>query len=882
MTEIQPTLSPGVLLGHYQIMAVAGAGGMGVVYKAWDQKLERTVALKFLPSSVISNTRAKDRFLKEARAASSLDHPNIGVIHGIEELSAERSYIVMAFYEGQSLANKIRDGSISCQNAIDIAFQIALGLGHAHTHKIVHRDIKPSNIMITPEGVAKIVDFGLAGLIKSEIETVSGETGGTIGYMSPEQTFGRPVDQRTDIWAWAVVLVEMLTGRNPFWRDSIPATVNAILSEAPRGIEQTPALLQPIIYHALAKHPQDRYQNCAEILPALESARDRVNSSTEAGDLLAPTQPIDSNALKNHVARATGSGASQVARKRKAIIAGSVLAAALFVALFVGTFVRDRFQFTAQPKHIAVLPFDNIGHDPENDVIAAGLMETMAGKLSNLDVDNKSLWVVSASEVRKRNITDPAMALRDLGATLAVKGSIERQGNDVHLTANVIDARNLRQIGSVVVENRSGDLSALQDEAVAGLARLMGVVHPDNTHGNASEVGKPAAYEEYLKSVGYMQRYDKPGNLDHAIESLKRATQEDASFALAYAQLGEAYRLKYQLDKNPKWLDDALSSCQKAAEIDSRVTAVYVTLGRIHELSGKHDLAVQEFQRALDFNPRDASALGGIAHAYENAGHIAEAEAAYKKAVALRPDYWDAYDDLGLFYDRQGKYPEAISQLRLAVACTPDNAQVYSNLGAVYSDANDSKLFPEAEQALKKSIDLAPSYVAYANLGNLYYMEKRYAESAAMAEKALTLNSNDYAVWNNLITAYEWLNETEKIDRAREKMQQLLEQAVRVQPQDALAQALLAVLYAGKKRGPESLAKLQTARALAPNDPQVLENEAIAYEKLGERSQAIKCIGEAMKNGLSLDEVKTEPSLRLVVADPELQRQLVASRAVSK
>ena len=878
MTETQATLSPGKIVGHYQIVGVAGAGGMGVVYKAWDQRLERTVALKFLPSSVISNAREKDRFLKEARAASSLDHPNIGVIHGVEELSPERSYIVMAFYDGQSLANWIRDGSLSCQKAIDIAFQIALGLDHAHKHKIVHRDIKPSNIMITPDGVAKIVDFGLAGLIKSEIETVSGETAGTIGYMSPEQTVGKPVDQRTDIWAWATVLVEMLTGRNPFWRDSIPATVNAILSAAPLGIEQTPALLQPTIYHALAKRPQDRYQSCAEILRELEFARDQINSSTEVSDLLGPTQSVDSRTLKDYVARATGLDAAQLVRKRRLIVAGSVVAVALLVVLFVATLFRDRLQFAAGPKHIAVLPFDNIGDDPANDAVAAGLMETMAGKLSNLDVNDQSLWVVPASEMRRRNISDPSSALRDLGATLAVKGTIERQGNDVHLTANLIDARNLRQIGSVDVENRSGDLSALQDETVAQLARLMDVDRR-NTKVNASEVGKPAAYEEYLKAIGYMQRYDKPGNLDHAIESLGRATEEDASFALAFAQLGEAYRLKYQLDKNPKWLDDALSSCRKAAEIDSRVTSVYVTLGRIHELSGQHDLAVQEFQRALDFNPRDANALSGIARAYENAGHTVEAEAAYKKAVALRPDYWDAYDDLGLFYDRQGKYPEAISQLRLAAGLTPDNAQVYSNLGAVYSDANDPKLFPAAEQALKKSVDLGPSYVAYANLGNLYYMEKRYTESAAMSEKAIKLNGNDYNVWNNLITAYEWLNETEKIDRAREKMQQLLVQAVRVQPQDALAQALLAVLYAGQNRRTESLVKLQTARALAPNDSQVLENEAIAYEELGERSQAIKCIGEAMKNGLALEEVKSEPILRPVVADPQFQRQLVASRA---
>ena len=219
MPEIKNALSPGEMVGNYQILGIAGAGGMGVVYKAFDRKLERTVALKFLPPWLISSEREKTHFLNEARAASSLDHPNIGVIHGIGETSDGRSYIVMAFYDGESLAHEIRKGPIPSNKAIDVAFQIALGLEHAHRHQIVHRDIKPSNVMVTRDGVAKIVDFGLARLIKSEFDTESGGRGGTVGYMSPEQIVGKIADQQTDVWAWGVVLAEMLTGRNPFSRE---------------------------------------------------------------------------------------------------------------------------------------------------------------------------------------------------------------------------------------------------------------------------------------------------------------------------------------------------------------------------------------------------------------------------------------------------------------------------------------------------------------------------------------------------------------------------------------------------------------------------------------------------------------------------------------
>jgi serine/threonine protein kinase/Flp pilus assembly protein TadD len=876
MPEIKSALSPGEIVGNYQILGIAGAGGMGVVYKAFDQKLERTVAMKFLPPSLISSTKEKDRFLKEARAASSLDHPNIGVIYGIDETSDGRSYIVMAFYDGESLAHDIREGPIPCGKAIDLALQMARGLEHAHRHKIVHRDIKPSNVMVTPDGIVKIVDFGLARCIKPELDTESGGTAGTVGYMSPEQTLGKPADPRTDIWAWGVILVEMLTGTNPFWRRSVPETINAILYEAPQETEQIPAALQAIIYHALAKDPDSRYQRYADILQELESAKAEINSSMDESDPSAPTRSINSDRLKKYVSAATNPAANQASRKRISIgwLVASVIAVLVISTLFFGRTFREHLQNTyfAEPqKHIAVLPFDNIGNDPANEPLAEGLMDTMAGKLSNLEVNDRSLWVVPASEVRRRNINDPSTALRDLGATLAVKGSLQREGQDVHLTANLIDTKNMRQIGSVVLENQSGDLSTLQDETVSELARLMDVTASENGKVAPSEVGKPAAYEEYLKAVGYMVRYDKPGNLDNAIISLEQAVRADSKFALAYAELGEAYRLKYVLDQNPKWLDEALPYCQKAAELGDR--AVYVTLGRIHELTGKHDLAVQEFQRALEFDPRDAEALGGLAASYETAGRIEDAEAAFKKATAIRPDYWDGFDALALFYDRQGRYADAIAQLQRAIELTPDNAQVYLNLGAVYSDTGDVQLFPKAEQALKKSIELTPSYAAYANLGNLYYLEKRYSESAAMTETALQLNGNNYLVWYNLIGAYKWLKETNKTNAARDQMLTVLIQTTKLKPHDALAQSVLAVVYAEKHRDDKALMKIQTALALSANDPEVLENVGIAYEQMGDRRQALEYVQKALQKGFTVERVMADPDLQNLAADSNFRIQ---------
>ena len=271
MPNAASSLSAGDRLGNYQILGLAGAGGMGMVYRALDTKLERLVALKFLPDQVAASKTDKERFLREARTASSLDHPNIGVIHGIEETADGRTYIVMAFYEGETLARKISAGPLPLGEAVDIAIQTARGLADAHARAVIHRDIKPSNIILTQQRIAKIVDFGLARVNSSADSTQTLGTAGTIGYMSPEQTMGKPVDQRTDIWALGVVIAEMTTGRSPFLRDSAAATIIAILNEAPTLPDEIPLELRRIIYRALSKDAATRYQTCAEMMADLET-----------------------------------------------------------------------------------------------------------------------------------------------------------------------------------------------------------------------------------------------------------------------------------------------------------------------------------------------------------------------------------------------------------------------------------------------------------------------------------------------------------------------------------------------------------------------------------------------------------------------------------
>jgi len=853
---------------------LAGAGGMGMVYRALDTKLERLVALKFLPDQLVASKTDKERFLREARTASSLDHPNIGVIHGIEETSDGRAYIVMAFYEGETLARKISRGPLPLGETVDIAIQTARGLTEAHARAVIHRDIKPSNIILTQQRVAKIVDFGLALVNTSADSTQTLGTAGTIGYMSPEQSLGKPVDQRTDIWALGVVIAEMITGRSPFQRDSAAATIVAILNEAPILPDEIPLELRRMVYRALSKDAATRYPTSGEMLADLEVFRSQMDP--ESAKTAIPRSAVNDAAFRRSVEQASRQmwlPATSRARKSFWLLGSVVTVAILLGVLALIPAIRDGVAglFARHEEHIAVLPFENVGGDPANEAVSEGLMDSLSSKLTNLDTGKQSLWVVPASEVRRHKIVDPTAAQRELGATVVVQGSLQKIAQQIHLTVNLIDTKTLRQVGSVAVEDPAGDFSAIEDQAVSRLAKLMRIdVTPEMLRTTGGNV-RPAAYESYLKALGYMQRSDKPENLNLAVDALNDSIKSDPRFALGYAELGETYRMKHTLDRNPKWNDQALANCRRAAELDDRLPVVYVTLGRIHDSDGKYELALQEFQRALQLDPRNADALIGIAHAYESAGRIADAEAAYKKAIAFRPDYWDGYNNLGVFYDRHDRYDEGIAELKHAVELTPDNSRVYLNLAAVYIDTGDAKYFADAEQALKRSIALSPTYPAYANLGYLYALESKNSEAAAALEKALQINDKDFLVWGNLMLAYKGLGNKEKESMARDRELALLEESAVANPRDGEVQSYLALLYAQKKMQEKSLSRIQTALALAPNDATVLENVGEAYEDLGDRSHALQYVEMGLQKGYGLTAIKSNPDLKSLLSDPNFR-----------
>ena len=860
-------------ISHYRVTEKLGAGGMGVVYKAFDLLLERPVALKFLSANLVISSSDKEMLLREARAASALDHPNIGVIHGVEESPDGQLFIVMAYYEGETLAQKLARGPIPVRDSLDLAMQIARGLGAAHAHHILHRDIKPSNIIVTKENVAKIVDFGLARVVASTSATQSISSTGTLPYMSPEQILGQTIDQRSDIWSLGVILVQMIAGSHPFLRPNAGAMTFAILNQAPAAVDVTPPAMQPILYHALSKKPETRYASAEEMLHALEAARAQIISSPASPEETTVAS-INTTALKLYAENASSPRwAGGTPKKTQRLLLGSLGIAVAAAVVFFLPSARERFvglAYAGSEKHIAVLPFANTGNDPEFQPVAEGLMDSMTNSLSNLEAAQHALWVVPASVVRERKVSNPATAFRELGATMVVQGAVERKGRGVLLTVVLIDAKRLRQIGSLQLDDPAGDLAALQDQAVTRLARMMRVNVSEALH-TASSSNTPNAYESYLKALGYIQRYDKPGNLDLAIRELNSALDKAPRFAAGYATLGDAFRLKFLMDHDPRRIEQALANCRKALEIDEHLPAVHVTLGHLYTAAGKSDLALLEFQKALEAYPRDADALIGMAGVYERTGKAADAEENYKRAMALRPDYWEGYQLLAEFYLRQKRLQDSVGQYRRVIELTPDNPSAYSDLGVVYMELKDSRSYAAAEAAFQKSIQLAPNYQAFTNLGLLYIDQKRYTEAADATRKALELNDKDWRVWANLQLAYAWLKDDEKMRAARTRALSLLEEYASLNSEDASVQSMLSTYYAEDKLRKKALDCANAALRLAPKDPWILADVAETYDDLGERKRAIQFAQDSLKNGYTLADLQDRPALSGLLADPSFR-----------
>jgi len=855
----------GTTVGRFAIRVRLGAGGMGEVYRADDTKLKRPVALKRLAPRLRADEHYRRRFIKEAERASRLTDPHIAGLYDILE-EKDEIFLVMEHVEGENLRQRMAR-PLAVDDFLPLAEQCAAALATAHEKGIVHRDIKPENIMLTPAGQVKILDFGIARALPSfnpetvthETEEPSGSLTGTPAYMAPEELMQRESDGRADLFSLGVVFYEALTGRHPFRRGSFVATADSILHDPPLPPSQLnpalPAELERIILTLLAKDPAGRFATAGELRQALVRLQGRTTG--------AEPRPAPEPWLS----------------RRNALLLAGLLALSLALGLAANRTVRqavERWVRGAVPaeKHLAVLPFVNVGGDPAHQAFCDGLTYNLTSRLSQLEQFHGSLLVVPASDVLREEIRSVEEARRRFGVSLVLAGSLQRAGDQVVLDLTLVDARSRRQLRSLTLEAAAADPTALQSGIVLEVARLLELELQPTAERTlaAGRTGVARAYDHYLQGRGYLSRYEKPENIDLALEQFRRALELDPLFALAEAGRGEASWRKYELTKEASWVVAARQACERALTLEDALPEPHICLGTLYNGTGEYEKAAEEFQHALERNARTAEAYRGLAAAHERLGRTAEAERTYRRAVELRPNDWAGYNWLGVFYYRQGRYAEAAGMFEKVVALTPDNARGHHNLGGIYHLMGRAD---DAIAAFRKSLAIQPTPSAYSNIGTVEFFRHRYPESARAFEKAVELRPGDYLYWGNLGDAYYFApGERAKAEAAYRRALALAEEELRVNPRDAVALACLAHYRAKTGQPGAALEAARRALALAPDDMTVVFTAAVVHELAGRSDRALELLRRARAQGYSVAEIVSHPELQALRQRPDFQKMI--------
>ena len=605
-----------------------------MVYKAQDTKLNRTVALKFLPVYVGVTEEEKIRFINEAQSASSLDHPNICTIHAIEESDEGRLFIVMAYYDGKPLNKVIEERPLPLPLLLNYAIQIASGLGKAHEKEITHRDLKPANILITGEDKVKIIDFGLAKAAGQAMITKTGTTLGTYPYMSPEQAQGERVDYRSDIWSLGVLIYEMVTGQRPFKSEYESALVYSILNEDPEPVTAmrsgVPMELERIISKCLEKEPKNRYQRADDLLVDLRRVLNELSESTTKS---ASAQKVTLNtSVKSE---------SLFVRipSTKNLVASTVAVLIIIAGIFYFTSNRsDVFDLT---RSIAVLPLENLSLDPDDAFFAAGIHEDIIIQLSQIG----SMQVIARSSVMnyqpgQRNIQNISS---DLGVQSILEGSVRRVADRVRVSVTLTDALTNRTLWANTFDRDLTDIFTIQSEIALEIARAldarltvteelqMGLQPTENAH----------AYELYMRARDYFNQPGAQENNFRMTESLLiRSIEHDTGFAHAYALLSRVYTSLYwfNYESNREILEKSLMNAEKALELQPNLADSYMALGYYHYQGHRnYSDALENFNIALEFQPNNADIISSIGFVERRLGNFEESIVMVDKAISLDP-----------------------------------------------------------------------------------------------------------------------------------------------------------------------------------------------------------------------------------------------------